>query len=228
MKNNKLLIAAFTLFGMMSFNNAFAKIITFNDLAGTNMPGATVVSPGLYTEFYDGVTATINGYDFTVTPGGYSQYIMSSAWGGGDNTEIAWNGTDYQIISGLTDGLNINQANGGAFSLNSLDMANWDDTIPGIYISVTGNFMNGGSINEKIPVSNLLNSVMQDGNDFTHYTFTGFNNLSSLNISYYGNYKLAIDNINVSAVPEPEFYAMLLAGLGLLGSMARRRKESIV
>ncbi|MCG7757694.1 MAG: FxDxF family PEP-CTERM protein [Nitrosomonas sp.] len=32
----------------------------------------------------------------------------------------------------------------------------------------------------------------------------------------------------VSAVPEPETYAMLLAGLGLLGFMARRRKESAV
>ena len=32
----------------------------------------------------------------------------------------------------------------------------------------------------------------------------------------------------VSAVPEPETYAMLLAGLGLLGFMAHRRKESAV
>ncbi len=31
-------------------------------------------------------------------------------------------------------------------------------------------------------------------------------------------------NFNVSAVPEPETYAMMLAGLGLLGFAARRRK----
>ena len=30
--------------------------------------------------------------------------------------------------------------------------------------------------------------------------------------------------INVAAVPEPETYAMLLAGLGLIGFTARRRK----
>jgi len=29
---------------------------------------------------------------------------------------------------------------------------------------------------------------------------------------------------SVTAVPEPETYAMLLAGLGLVGFMARRRK----
>jgi hypothetical protein len=31
-------------------------------------------------------------------------------------------------------------------------------------------------------------------------------------------------SIDVAAVPEPETYAMLLAGLGLLGFAARRKK----
>ena len=35
--------------------------------------------------------------------------------------------------------------------------------------------------------------------------------------------ELRVDNITVSAVPEPESYLMLLAGLGLMGSIARRR-----
>lgn len=32
-------------------------------------------------------------------------------------------------------------------------------------------------------------------------------------------------NYNIAAVPEPESYAMLLAGLGLMGGIARRRKQ---
>ncbi|PLY41491.1 hypothetical protein CSZ94_15820 [Janthinobacterium sp. ROICE36] len=34
----------------------------------------------------------------------------------------------------------------------------------------------------------------------------------------------ALDNVSVTAVPEPSTYAMLAAGLGLIGFMARRRR----
>ena len=47
----------------------------------------------------------------------------------------------------------------------------------------------------------------------------------NLNLALGGN-DLAMDNIEfyTTAVPEPETYAMMLAGLGVLGAVARRRK----
>jgi hypothetical protein len=40
---------------------------------------------------------------------------------------------------------------------------------------------------------------------------------------------LAIDNVSfsVSAVPEPETYALLMVGMGMMGAMARRRKNGV-
>ena len=37
------------------------------------------------------------------------------------------------------------------------------------------------------------------------------------------NMGLILDNVSVTAVPEPETYALMLAGLGLMGFMVRRR-----
>lgn len=38
--------------------------------------------------------------------------------------------------------------------------------------------------------------------------------------------KYHLDNVSVTVVPEPETYAMMIAGLGLLGFVARRRLKS--
>lgn len=40
----------------------------------------------------------------------------------------------------------------------------------------------------------------------------------------YTNFDVAVDNISISAVPEPSTYGMLLGGLGLVGWMARRKR----
>jgi hypothetical protein len=39
------------------------------------------------------------------------------------------------------------------------------------------------------------------------------------------SYGASLDNVVVTAVPEPETYAMMLAGLGLMGTIVRRRKS---
>ncbi len=61
------------------------------------------------------------------------------------------------------------------------------------------------------------------------FSFTAVDSTSTLSFSgFAGNkaYGAAIDNITVSSVPEPETYGMLLAGLGLLGMIARRKKAA--
>lgn len=40
------------------------------------------------------------------------------------------------------------------------------------------------------------------------------------------NFDVAIDNVSITAVPEPSTYGMLLGGMGLLGFIARRRQRA--
>lgn len=47
---------------------------------------------------------------------------------------------------------------------------------------------------------------------------------SSFTYSVSGNEQLG--NLSISAVPEPESYALMLAGLGIVGFLARRRKAA--
>lgn len=65
-------------------------------------------------------------------------------------------------------------------------------------------------------------------------TATGPGGASSLtgwapvdNLALNEEYRLRLSGVQVSPVPEPETYAMLLAGLGLIGTMVRRRKGFI-
>jgi len=68
--------------------------------------------------------------------------------------------------------------------------------------------------------------------DFQTFSMpTGFSDLASVQFVGSGGILFdgfSIDDINVMLIPEPTTYAMLLAGLGLLGWHARRRKNQQV
>ena len=56
-------------------------------------------------------------------------------------------------------------------------------------------------------------------------TAFGINDAGSIVGQAYNTKTFATDAFVLAAVPEPESYAMLLAGLGLIGAIARRRKQ---
>jgi PEP-CTERM motif len=57
---------------------------------------------------------------------------------------------------------------------------------------------------------------------------TGITTNPDGSVSNYGQARVYIDDVNLSvaAVPEPETYALMLAGLGAIGSIVRRRRSA--
>ncbi|MBY0556757.1 MAG: FxDxF family PEP-CTERM protein [Burkholderiaceae bacterium] len=69
------------------------------------------------------------------------------------------------------------------------------------------------------------------GNSLTSLVSGVYAGVGSGNVSYVGGsnvdtYAVLSYNYTAAPVPEPETYAMLLAGLGLVGAIARRRKSA--
>lgn len=81
---------------------------------------------------------------------------------------------------------------------------------------------------------NVLGSAV-DGDSLYHLSFDFLHSGSSLVASFASRVTgssetFALDNVslsNPSPVPEPEVYAMLAAGLGLMGFVARRRRQQL-
>lgn len=100
-----------------------------------------------------------------------------------------------------------------AFSLNSLEVTKaWNAGITHFdgYVGNILTYSMNVTSSTTAPTSVVFNwsglnkVVMSDGNSTNH---------------------TAIDNLSVTAVPEPETYALMLAGLGLMGVIARRRNK---
>jgi hypothetical protein len=85
-----------------------------------------------------------------------------------------------------------------------------------------------------------FNSVVMDGTPWTLVSNGTKTNFAEL-VSFTGSAPVTLSisgtksgtapsfysgGISVTAVPEPETYAMLLAGLGVMGAIARRRKQA--
>ena len=178
---------------------ASAATLTFESLAsadGNFAVGSTYVESGFKLD------------DITTT----------SAFGFG-----AW-GSDSPFFSGSTALLNKNDAGltkltqigGGAFQLNSVDLTVLYPGLTGdgaVAVTFTGTKLDSSIVTQTFSVN--------DGAPQT-FTFSGFTNLSQVTWQDNATYH-QFDNINVVAVPEPESYAMFLAGLGLMGFAARRR-----
>jgi hypothetical protein len=119
--------------------------------------------------------------------------------------------------------ISFSRANGGRFSLSSLDAA---QTFIGLdrplTLTLTGT--KAGSV-----VSNTILVGADAAGAFATFTFNDFVDLSSLTITGSSEFpEFALDNVvlNAGAVPEPATWAMMIGGFGVVGGTIRRRRVS--
>jgi hypothetical protein len=156
-----------------------------------------------------------DGFTLTATPSNVcNNYILnnvSSFNGNGDTTSILGVCADCSTPATL-----LTLTSASSFSLNSIDIGGYANGQNPSGILFTGFFAGGGTITQLIDPVAL----------FATYSFSGFSDLSSLQIQAGNdNQHFALDNIVLNSVPEPT--SLLLLGSGGFGLLARfRRRKS--
>ncbi len=213
------------------------------DLLGAN--NAHVVSQlaasSLYVGFdYNGTPVANRGNPFTIgTQTGFSSAVTNALGGGLQSASVRFTLWDGDSASGNFD------FNDLTLLLNGISAGNWSTVnalnTDGLGVQLAGGFSSGGFRDDTLDTgwfhitdSTALSSI------FTSLTGTQQLVFQTLDVDASDNYYDFTQGINASLldvgkgpgviptnpVPEPETYAMMLAGLGLIGFTARRRKAN--
>jgi hypothetical protein len=191
------------------------------------LTGATTVAQAavVFSDNFNGYGVAI---PWTTPTGGWS-------YQGTGNVDLVANNT-YGISISNADGLfvDLNGTPGSPALQHSVGGLTAGQTYD-LSFDLAGNHrdMNfNDSVTVKFGASSNTFSVADANADFSHFSLSFIATGSSADISFIdnltnGNRNIGtlLDNVSVTAVPEPEVYGMMLMGLGLMGFVARKRKN---
>jgi len=224
--NTKSLIAA-AVIAVSSISTAqAAQFVTGYDVSNARTSGY-----GGWTHTYSGAITSAGGGLFNYTGGN----------GTLNDGVISANNLSNQLFS-LADNSSITlHLNSPTFlsELNIFGATGSGNGIPGILTGATLSFGGLSQVFSSTPwgptcTSGLCNDKFSFAGTSLASIATNVITLSNFQVApgpwstYFNASEISISGVAaVSPVPEPETYAMLLAGLGLMGGMARRRKQKL-
>lgn len=185
--------------------------------AAALLPTLAQAAPPVFADDFNG-----NTYGLNKTPTGWS--ILDR----GTVDVVGTGGFGYLCAAGGGMCIDLDGSSGDAGIL-SRNLSLTAGTTYTAYFDIAGSQRGGSeSLLVSFGTATLLLDPLASGSPWTTYSLTftptasgsfglTFNNAGGDNMG------AMLDNVSVVAVPEPESYALLLAGLGLMGTVARRR-----
>lgn len=201
--NVKVNVAAALLAGALFVPAAMASttsVIDFNELTSDD------------TYFVDPLAS--GGFNFTNNC--ISSWNCLGVWGK-DNIAQADPGHATIFVNRGFTITSMNRTDGGTFNLISIDLADAYNSGESSTIDFTFYHSGVATTSQSVTLDNLIGLQTFVFNE-TNLTSVSWQ--TSIGDGGYGQF----DNVLVSSVPEPEIYAMLLVGLGLVGFTSRRKK----
>lgn len=193
--------------GLMAAPVSQASLTVFNsEAAWLSLAGTSFVEDFDDTNLHANITA-ITGGDISVAP-------TNAGWASGN------------VFHAVADPANppTSQTFTFDFAMNALGGL-WDLAGPGgPGTSLTLGLVGGGT---QLYENFFANSLAGTFQGFISTTYFNSITLTAGTGCCRETYELDDLQFSATAVPEPETYAMLLAGLGLLGFLARRRRNSL-
>jgi hypothetical protein len=191
-------------FGLLvafSAGQAGATMVDFEDVA---------VASGSFTNESD---VTSNGFTFNTAT---NHSHLANNFTGVDN-----GGTYLGIddAAGPNPTIMFEGLNGDSFNLRTVDLAEWNTSASATSVELTGFYAAGGTVSETVVFDQVYGAFQTEV-----LNWAGLSQVQFEGFGPSGNY-YAIDNLDLSVVPEPA--SMTLLGLGLAGVAVRRRRKRV-